>query len=226
MNLRALFSTLLLLMPLSASAAVRPWISASLGGGMFDMTDVNEDVGNINAALAGSGLMMDRVGGGFIAGGAFGLDLGKGWSVGIGLDALSASTDVGDDSGRITYDLPAKVVRVLGRYAFAPASTGTGFAEVAVGRISTDGSVSVSITGSGSATGEFDGSGITTEASFGGLFWPAPQFGLQASLGYRHAVVKDLTVAGNPVFTADGSPYELDYSGLMLRAGLTVVLTK
>lgn len=227
MNYRSnVMAFLLLLAPLTASAAVRPWLSGSIGGSLFEMSDVNREVGVINAALAGTGLSMNEVNGGMVAGAAFGLDLGAGWSVGIGMDRLSASTEVSDASGSLSYDLPANSVHLLGRYSFTPAAKGTGFAQVAVGRITSAGSVSVNVVGSGSLTGDLDGSGIAMEGAIGGMIWAAPQFGLQASLGYRRAIVEDLTVEGTPVLNADGSRYELDYSGVFVRAGFAVAFTK
>lgn len=216
----------LLLTPLTAAAGVRPWLSGSIGASMFDMTDVNADISSINAALAGSGLQMDEVGGGMVLGAAFGMDVGNGWSFGLGFDHLAANSEVGDPSGRIEYDLPANLGRILGRYSFASGGKGSGFVELAVGRVRSAGAVNLSVTGVGAVTGNMEGSGSSVEGSFGGTVWTAPQFALHGSVGYRHAVVNDLTVNGTPIFNAAGSRYALDYSGLFVRLGVMIAFAK
>src|SRR5204863_4793665 len=58
-----------LVAPVSArGAGFRPWASLSGSWATYSMTDVNNEIANINASIAGSGLTMDEVHNGFVLG--------------------------------------------------------------------------------------------------------------------------------------------------------------
>lgn len=223
---RLFLAALLLATPAFASAGVRPWISVAIGGSTYAMDDVNDEVAAINAALAGSGLSMEKVSSGFNFGLALGLDVGSGFAVGIGYDQLMASTDVGDFSGSLEYDLPANQIRGFGRYTFQSAGKAGGFLEASVGHVKSAGSITVAATGYGSQSADIDGSGTSFEGAAGVSLWAAPQFAFTGMAGYRHAELGDVTVEGMPVVDATGGDYTIDYSGLFARVGFTVALTR
>lgn len=215
---------LLLLVPALSLAGVRPWISGSVGGSTYSMEDVNDEIGAINSVLAGSGLEMDEVTKGFNFGLAFGLDLANGFAVGAGFDRLSGGSEVGDYSGSLEYDLPANLLRVFGRYTFESAGNAKGFLEASLGRVSSAGSIRVSATGYGSATGDIDGSGLAFEGAGGVSLWASPQVAFTGMIGFRKATAGDVEVDGQPIYDPSGGDYTLDYSGVFVRAGLMVAL--
>jgi hypothetical protein len=221
---RSFFVPALLLcaLPAFAAAPATPWVSAGLSGATYAMTDVNSDISHVNAAIATSGLSMNDVSHGAGFGFAAGADLGNGFSLGLGYDRLSANSKVADASASIEYDMPANAIRAIARYALESHSRSGAFVELALGRVSAAGNVNVSVTGVGSQTGKIEGAGLDFELGLGGQAWLSPQFGLVGSLGYRHAVAGDVSVAGTPVHNPDGSAYTIDYSGLLVRAGISL----
>lgn len=223
---RLLLAALLLAVPTLASAGVRPWISGAIGGSTYAMGDVNDEVGAINSALAGTGLSMDEVTTGLNFGLAFGLDVGSGFAVGLGYDHLSARTEVGDYSGSIEYDLPANLLRGFGRYSFESAGKVTGFLEASLGRVTSAGSITVSATGYGSQSGDIDGSGVAFEGAGGMSIWATPQFAFTGMAGFRRAEVGEVEVDGMPAYDVSGGDYTIDYSGLFVRLGITVALAQ
>lgn len=223
---RVLVAVLLLAVPVATSAAVRPWISGALGGSTYAMGDVNDEIGAVNVSLAGTGLKMNEVTKGFNYGLALGLDVGGGFAVGVGYDRLNARTKVGDFSGSLEYDLPANLVRAFGRYTFESPGMTQGFLEASLGRVSSAASITLTVSGSGSATGDIEGSGLAFEAGGGAEIWTAPQFAFTGMAGYRYASAKDVTVDGTAVYDASGGDYTVDYSGLFARVGIKVALAK
>lgn len=217
-------SVVILSAPSPSHAAVRPWLSGAIGGSTYAMGDVNDDIGALNSAIAGSGLSMDEITRGLNAGLAFGLDVGNGLSLGVGFDRLAGSSDVGDWSASIEYDMPANLVRAFGRYAFESGSKAQGFLEASLGRVMAAGSATVSVTGVGSESGDLSGSGLALEGGGGVLLWVAPQLALTGAAGFRHAVVGSTEFDGRPIYNASGGDYQLDYSGLFARVGLQVSL--
>jgi hypothetical protein len=209
-----------------ASAATRPWLSGSIGGSTYTMKDVNDEVALINESLAGSGLEMDEVTKGLNYGLAFGLDVGTGgFSVGIGYDRLTGSTEVSDPTGSIEYDLPSNVFRGFGRYSFQSTGKTKGFLEASLGRVISDGTGTVSATGIGSGSVDFEGSGLAAEGAGGFSYWTSPKLALVGTLGYRFAKVEDVEADGEPLYSPEGNGrYSIDYTGVFIRLGLTVAL--
>jgi hypothetical protein len=215
---------LCLLAPALATAGARPWISGSLGGSMYAMGDVNDYISTINSGLAGSGREMDEITQGLNYGLAFGLDVGSGFSVGLGYDRLNAQTAAGDANGSIEYDFPARVLRGFGRYSFASTGKTQGFLEASLGRITSDGTVSILVSAVGPTNGDLDGSGIALEGAGGLSYWTFPRIGLFGTLGFRSANVDNVEVDGSPIYNTSGDRYAIDYSGVFARLGLTVAL--
>ncbi len=165
----ALMLFVLTLMPSEALAAgARAWIGGHLGLSTYSMSDVNDDIGTINAALAGTGLSMDEINGGMTAGGVFGIEFPNGFTIGAGVDRLNASSEVGDASGGIEYDLPANAFRVLGQFAFKGRGRSGAHVGASLGKVSSSASVSVTETGVGSVSTDLEGSGPLFEGYFGG----------------------------------------------------------
>ena len=90
------------------------------------------------------------------------------------------------------------------------------------GLISSSGELILTLTGVGSESGDFEGS---APAFFGIGFVDIVLnrvLVLTPFAGYRYAKIKDVTINGIPIYAFDGSPYEVDYSGL--AAGLKLKL--
>lgn len=216
---------LCLLVPTLATAATRPWLSGSIGGSTYAMGDVNDEVALINEALLGTGLEMDEVTKGLNYGLAFGLDLNPTFSIGLGYDRLTGQTEVSDPTGSIEYDLPSNVLRVFGRYSFQSTGKTKGFLEGSLGRVMSDGTGTVTVTGIGSETVDFEGSGLAAEGAGGFAYWTSPKIALTGTLGYRLAKVEDVEADGEPLYSPQGDGrYSIDYSGVFLRLGLTIAL--
>ena len=190
------------------------------------MSDVNNDIANLNAALAGTGLRMDEIHGGLGVGVAFGIELPTRVSFGLAYDRLGASTDVADSSASITYDFPANAFRAFGQYSFSGAGAAHAHVGGSLGLIQEAGSVGVAITDGGFASEDIHGSSLLLELFTGGDFWAGPQFALSASAGYRHANVGEIKVNGSTVYLSNGEKYSIDYSGVFIRAGIKVALTR
>ena len=129
-----------------SAAGVRPWLSVHALESTYSMSDVNSDIGNINALIAPSGLRMDEINRGLGLGAAFGLEIPGGFSIGLGYDRLTGSSDVSDPTGSIEYDLPANVFRAFGQYSIrGPGALGA-HVGASLGVVSEAGSVTLTIT--------------------------------------------------------------------------------
>ncbi len=219
---------LLALLPLPslalAATTVRPWLAGGLAGSMYSMSDVNSDIGDINAVIAPTGLRMDTIDKGLGFGASAGVEFPSGLAVGLGYDRLAAHSDVADPSASLTYDFPANLIRGVARYEFKGSPKAHGFLEGSVGRISSAGTVSMSITGEGSVSGDVEGSGLAFEGGGGAEIWASPQFAFTGAVGFRHATIGEVTVHGQRIYNANGSDYALDYSGVFVRLGVLVAL--
>lgn len=217
-----------LALPVTAHAAVVPWVSGHVGASSYAMDDVNDELDAINLLLALDGipLRMDMIDKGATYGLAFGLDLGDGLSLGAAYDRLSGQSRVSDPTGAIEYDLPANLIRLLGRYEFTPAQRSSGFVEASVGRVSLAGDVTFSAYGSGSDVGELSGSSLAFEFGAGARVRLAPQLGLLGSVGYRHASVGEVEVDGMRVMSLNGGEYSVDYSGVFARLGIQLAFDR
>lgn len=204
----------------------RPWLALNGSWATYSMSDVNADIRNINAQLAGSGLTMDEIGHGLGFGVAGGVETAGPVSLGLGYERLSASSEVSDASGGIRYHFPANSVRAFVEYRFPSETNRSPSVGFAVGRVMEAGSVDVTITGAGAVSAHLDGSGPLLEAFVGGDWWSEPQFALFGSAGYRYAKVGEVKLEGQTVINPDGSKYSMDYSGVVIRLGFKAALSR
>jgi hypothetical protein len=228
-NLRVLgpcLAALLLATPAPASSGVRPWLSGAIGGSTYAMSDVNDDVGFINTALGGTGLRMGEVTAGFNYGAAIGLDVWRGFAVGLGYDRLAGHSDVAGYGLSVEYDLPADLLRGFGRYSFKSAGKSNGFLEASLGRVKSAASTTFAVPGLGTETSDLEGTSLAYEAAGGISAWTAPQFAITVMVGYRHATIGDVEVDGERIYDQSGGDYTIDYNGMFARLGILVALTK
>ena len=211
---------------LAHAGSVRPWFGAHGSMSTYSMSDVNRDISNFNAAIAGSGLSMDEIHGGLGLGMTLGIDLPSPFSIGVGYDRLSASTDVGDASGSIKYKFPANAFRAFGQYSFSGAGASRGHIGGALGLINEAGSVTVEITGQTPFEENVHGSGALFELFGGGDWWASPQFAITGSAGYRYAKINEIKVLGEVVYISPGEKESIDYSGIFARVGIKLALAK
>ena len=169
---------------------------------------------------------MDEINGGMTAGGVFGIEFPNGFTLGAGIDRLNASSEVGDASGGIEYDLPANAFRVLGQFAFKCRGRSGAHVGASLGKVSSSASVSITETGVGSVSADLEGSGPLFEGYFGGDWWASPQFAITGSAGFRYAKIGDLQIDGETIYTADGDKYAVDYTGVFARAGIKFAFSK
>ena len=218
-------AALCLMAPAAATAATRPWVSGWFGGSTYAMDDVNDDIGDINTVLQGSGLEMEEVNRGLTYGLAVGLDLGPCFSVGLGYDRLTGQSDVGNQFFSIEYDLPAYVLRGFGRYSFQSTGKAKGFLEASLGQVKCEGNAMTTVSVVGPPTSSIEGSDLAFEGAGGFSYWTQPQIAVVGVIGYRYANVGDVEANGSRVYNEDGDPYSIDYSGIFVRLGLTLALT-
>lgn len=205
---------------LASADTMRPWVGVHGSLSTFGMSDVNDDIGSVNSSLAGTGLAMDEIHGGFGLGGSFGVEFRGPFSAGVGYERLFASTDVGDFSGSLKYDLPANAYRAFAQYSFVEGPTATWSLGAGLGAVSEAGKVTLTVTGVGSDSAHLKGSGPMFELYAGGDAWANPQLALSGAVGFRYAKIGEITVDGNTLYTANGDKYTVDYTGLFARFGL------
>lgn len=218
-------AALCLFIPAAATAGVRPWLSGWFGGSTYAMGDVNDDIGDINTALQGTGLEMEEINRGLTYGLALGLDLNPCVSVGLGYDKLTGQSDVGNQYFSVEYDLPAYVLRGFGRYSFQSTGKAKGFLEASLGRVVSQGNAMTTVSVVGPPTSSIEGSDFAFEGAGGASYWTSPQIAVVGMLGYRYANIGDVEANGSRIYNEDGDPYSLDYSGIFVRLGLTLALT-
>jgi hypothetical protein len=204
----------------SRAAGFRPWAGVSGSWATYSMKDVNNDIADINATIAGTGLQMDEIHNGFAMGAMLGGDFDNQITVGIGYDHLFASSEVGDATGSLKYDYPANAIRALGEYRFPSTSQFQPHAGMALGLVAAAGSVKLSQAGVGAVSGDVSGTGPLAEFYGGGDYRVAPTLFVNGSLGYRYAKIGEIKIQDQTVLNPDGSKYALDYSGLLIRLGL------
>jgi hypothetical protein len=210
---------------LASAAGPRVWLATDGSWATYSMSDVNNEVRAINAALDSTGLVMDEVKHGFGFGFALGLDTPGGLSVGFGYERLAASTEIGDFSGVIRYNLPANTYRAIAKYRFPSQQPVAAAIGVGVGRVSEAGSVEAAAIGFGAIAADLKGSGPLIEGFVSGEWSGGPRVALVGSAGYRYAKVSELQTQGQTVLNPDGSKYTVDYSGLLIRIGMKLMLS-
>lgn len=213
---------LLLGLTTAAFGQVAPalWLGAEGGFGTYSMSDVNLDIQDFNAS---SGLQMDEISKGLAFGVNAGVNLG---SLGLGLayERVTASSEISDATGSLEYNFPANAVYGLVQYRLpSPGPLKIGFGG-GLGMISSAGSMNIAIQGLGAASGDISGSGILAEARVFGDYHATPMIVLSPSVGYRYTKVPSCKIEGQQVYNADGSKLSIDYSGIILRAGIKFMI--
>jgi len=194
----------------------KPWAAASGSWATYSMGDVNDQIGNINQNLSGTGLSMDEIKNGFGFGIALGGDFDSPLSVGVGYDRLFASSDVGDASGSVKFDFPSNAYRAFAEYRFPSGGQFLPHVGVAAGMVTASGKIDATGLGSSDVTG----SGPLAELYVGGDFKAASTLSVIGALGYRYAKIDEFKAFGETATNNDGSKSAMDYSGLVARLGL------
>ena len=216
-----LATALVLAAPVSA-ATLKPWIGFDGGYGKYTMSDPNRVLSEGNTALNSTGLWLWPINGGPAFGVSAGLDLGSGFSAGVGYDRLLASS--GTESNLLLYRfrVPANAVRVLGEYALPHKGSLGMHVGVAGGLASVTGIVLNGSAATTVSTYDIRGSAPRIDAYVGGDWYGQPRCRLSGVVGYRHALVDEVKIAGRVAHNPDGSNFTVDYSGLFVGVALKV----
>jgi len=197
---------------------VQPWFQATAGFGTYGMGTVNEDIGGFNDYY---GTDVSEIKSGMGLGAGVGCDLFGSLRVGFHYQRLFAKGEEETRDYAVKFEMPANVLFLS--VEFLPKMTSSvqlgigasGGAVIESGRIVLGTAESIgfiNITGSGTY--------VDVHAS---LDLPLGKvFTLTEVAGYRYAVISDVKMNDEPALTADGQPYEIDYSGLILAASLRV----
>jgi hypothetical protein len=218
-------AALLALVPATGSAAVRPWLAGSIGGSTFAMGDVNDLVGVVNDELAATGLSMDDITHGYNFGLGIGVDVAHNFSVGLGYDRVDGMSEVALPNGKVELKVPANLYRAFGRYTLPLSDKASGFLEASLGRVTSDATMAFSGGGLSPELTGLKGSGMAFEGGGGVDFTFESRFGLFAMASYRSANADDIEAYGEKMYDAGGGSFSLDWSGVVVRLGLSVALT-
>lgn len=211
------------LLPVGAHAeGSRPWLSFGGGFHSFSMGDVNHDISSINEVIAP--LRMDELNSGFGFGGAFGLDVSPTVSLALEYERLNTSSEVGDATGSLRYDLPANVVKAQATFHSASKEPFILGFQAGLGMVSSAGGITLTATGAGSITGDISGKGPDLEGGISGQWRAASRLAIVPVVGVRYAKISSTKVEGQLIYNADGSKYSLNYSGLMMRVMVRLYL--
>ncbi len=214
----------LLLLAAPAAAGVRPWVSGSFGGSTLAMSDVNDGIQSINQGIAISGMHLGKIDRGYDLGAALGLDLGEHFAVGVGYERPLAQSMDENRQATILVDVPGEIVRGFGRVTFGHLQDWRFFGEVSGGTVRSAAKTTVETVGDPTQRTLYEGRSGMFEIAGGLTAKTNSHVSLLASLGWRLAKVKDVTVAGVPVENPNGGPFSIDYSGVFARIGMQVAL--
>jgi hypothetical protein len=214
----------LLLLAAPAAAGVRPWVSGSFGGSTLAMNDVNEGIQSINRTIASSGMNLGSIHRGYDLGASLGLDLGERLAVGVGYERPLAQSMDENRQTTILVDVPGEIVRGFARVTFGHLYDWRFFAEASGGTVRSAARTTVETVGDPTQRTLYAGHSGMFELAGGLVTKTNSHVSLLASLGWRLAKVKDVTVAGVPVENDSGGRFTVDYSGVFARVGLQVAL--
>ncbi|HET7904630.1 MAG TPA: outer membrane beta-barrel protein [Candidatus Eisenbacteria bacterium] len=213
-----------------AESTMKFGITGFGGYNTYAMDDVNDAIDEVNADpdVQSAGISVDKISGGFGLGGGVQLWAADSWVISAEYERLMASTkDEGSVLGTpvsVELKVPANSFVLTGAYLFPSASKARFGLGAGVGYYSTSGTQEVSSPGI-SFSDEANGNGIGFH--FLGVmdYAASSQVHLGLRAGYRVAKTKDLEdSAGDKVYNLDGSEAQVDWSGLMTRAGITFML--
>ncbi len=216
--------TISLLLPGAASGAgIKPWVGLNGSWGSYSMGDVNDLMADLNAGLKGTALHLWNVEAGPGVGLSAGLDLGHGFSLGVGYDRIFAASGVEDPSHYAQFRFPADGVKAIAEYALPTKGLFGARLGVAGGRVSASGSI-VFPSGYDAVLSKVTGSGPLFETYLGADWLAQPRCVLTATVGYRSARIKEATVAQPAADQLELARVPLDYSGPIVRLGARIPL--
>lgn len=218
-----LLLTPMILLPASASALeFKPWLGVNGSWGTYSMSDVNDMAGDFNAGLREDYHKMAEIHDGFGIGVTTGLDLTRRLSAGLSFDQLSATTDVGYPANPLVFKFTANAFRVFGDYALSRRGRLGMHIGLGAGLVSEFGL----LVGGGAPTSDLTGKGPLGDLAVGADWWATPEFAVTGSAGYRYAKVGEVKVDGRTFRNFDNSKIAADYSGVLVRLGVKLALTK
>jgi hypothetical protein len=197
------------------------WLAPVGGYSTYRMQDVNRDIGHFNADFD---LQMDKVSGGAAFGFEAGVSIAPRCGVSAGFERMYGSSELEYAGGSRGFQLSANAYCVSAHYTL-PASDVLNIGVAAgIGVISAAGQVRVSTVSTGTIAGDLAGRGVLLQGQLRGEYYLAPQVALVPSVGYRRAKIDRFEINGSPLHNPDGSRESLDYSGVILRLALKLVL--
>lgn len=196
-------------------ASVVPWIGATARFGTYSLA-------NLDAPLDAK---VDEIDHGFGFGGDAGLSLSSRVDLALRYERILAGSEVSDATGSLKSDFAADAFYGTWEYRLHATSVPSFGVGAGVGFVSSAGTVELSVPGGGT-TGHTDG--------FGPLFQgygivdlaPTSRVSVVITAGYRWAKATSVQIDGTPLFAADGTYYDANYSGLVIAAGLRVHLSR
>lgn len=206
-----------------ALAQERPvfWFGVSGGYGTYAMSDVNDVIQDFNQAYD---INMDEISSGLAFGVQAGVQLTPAVTIFGGYERLTGSSELGGSGYRFEFRLPANALMAGAQYTFDFAPTFRfGFAG-AVGMISAAGEYELAFAGVGTESCSLTGSGVLLQGQAVADFAAADRVILSPSVGYRMAEIGEFEECGEIAYLPDGSQASLDYSGIILRATVKLIL--
>ena len=199
----------------------RFWIGATGGLSTYSLSDLNDEIRTINSL---SSLKMNEIKSGLAYGVGAGICVDNKWWLETHYERLNGSSEMGDATGRLEYHVPANAYFFNAIYTLSSNSPlRIGFCG-GVGIVSAAGMISISITGTGSASGDTSGTGPLAQGFLAADIPAGSRVSFCPLAGYRFAKISKIEVRGETVYTNDGSKYSMEYSGLILRLGIKVFL--
>lgn len=211
---------LMLCVSAQADSNLKFWIGGGFDYNTFSLEDVNDEVNFISAQ---TGLPGDEIDGGMGIVFRGGLETQSGLAFGAGWEHFSGSTEISDPTGGVKWDVGADAFFGIIEYNFpsqSPLSFGLGGS---LGMIKSAGEFTLRVVGSGSASPNFDGSGLYAEGRLIGNFAVSPSFFITPSIGYRLANISEVKMLDQVLLNMEGNEYSLNYSGMTARLAVKLV---
>ena len=205
-----------------AHASPRAWLELSGGYSTYIMEDLNQEIRSVSDAISPLELHEIRAGGEFRS--LVALRVSPDWSAGFGYEHLGGSSEAGDATGSIEYEVPGNAY--FGFAAYQPPSPGKLALGIALGAglVAGSGAVTTAIPGSGSVREAITGSGLFLEVMATGMLAVNPRGGICGSIGFRRARIAETHFDSEVVQNFYGTNYSLDYTGLSACLGLRIFI--
>ncbi|HEY6572643.1 MAG TPA: hypothetical protein VI198_04925 [Candidatus Eisenbacteria bacterium] len=213
-----------------AQGKMRFGISGFGGYNSYKMDDVNDqiDLTNADPDVTAAGISMDKISNGLSLGGGLHAWVTKDFLCSLEYERLMASSkDEGNSGGSpVTVELkvPANAFLLTGAYLFPSTSKARFGLGAGLGYYSTSGTLEISAPGI-TLSDEAKGNGIGFHLLGVMDYAASSQVHLGVRAGYRMAKTSDLEDStGDKLENVDGSKSQADWSGVMARVGLTLLL--